>query len=228
MQRIANTFYTYFSKGRKRHKYTQKMLEQRIGEINLSCVKNIMRSHKLGKEFTPANGSMEDICMHAGGITRPSQTAASYIGQLFEKVQVHWFTATSTPCVSIYKPVFLQAGLPKLNLTPKEFYDSSSIWWIHEKLQRKMLGSFKEHLPKIREKADSMEAYFEHKAKELRNDFLNGRTTLEELRKLTEEAFLKSAEFETSFSNQIKTSRTLNIIFELYWRKWNSEARIKS
>lgn len=222
----SDTFYTYFSKGRERHRYTQKLLEQKAGEIDLSYVKSIMRSHKLGKEFTPVKGSMEDICMHAGGITRPSQTAASYVGQLFEKVQVHWFTATSTPCISVYKPVFLQAGLPKLNLTPGELYDANSIWWVHEKFQRKMLGSFKEYFPKIREQIGSMEAYFEHKAEELRNDFLNGKATPEELRKLTEEAFLKSVEFERSFSNQVKTKRTINLLFELQWRKWNSEAKI--
>lgn len=222
----SDVFYTYFSKGRERHKYTQKLLEQKLGEIDLNYIKNIMRSHYLGKEFTPAKGSMKDICMHAGGITRPSQTAASYVGQLFEKVQINWFTATSTPCISAYKPVFLQAELPKVKLTPSEFYDSSSIWWIHEKLHRKILGSYREYFQKIREKINTMEAYFQKRAEELRNDFLEGKATPEELRKLTEDAFLESVEFEKSFTDKIGTKRTLNLFFELHWKKWNSEAKL--
>ncbi len=145
----SDRFYTHFSMGRERHAYTQSCLKQKTGEIDTCFVKNIMRSHRLGENFTPAKGSIRDICMHAGLLTRPSQTAASYVGQLFEKVQIHWFTATSSPCISFYKPVFMEAGLPDLKLTPSRFYDSDSIWWIHEKLSRMMLGSFKEYFLKI-------------------------------------------------------------------------------
>ncbi|MEM3257769.1 MAG: C69 family dipeptidase [Thermoproteota archaeon] len=221
----SDKLYTYFSKGRNRHKYTQKLLEKKIGEIDLNYVKSIMRSHHI-EEFIPAKGSMEDICMHAGGITRPSQTTASYIGQLFKEIQVHWFTATSTPCISAYKPVFIQAGLPNLKLTPSEFYDSSSIWWIHEKMYRKMLGSFKEYFPMVKEKIDSMETYFQKRAEKLRDNLLDGKTTPKELRKLTDEAFSTSVEFERSFCNEAEARKTLNLFFELYWKKWNSEAKI--
>jgi dipeptidase len=221
----SDKFYTHFARGRERQAYTQGLLEQKTGEIDVHIVKNIMRSHRLGENFTPAKGSMRDVCMHAGVLTRPSQTAASYVGQLFEKVQIHWFTATSTPCISVYKPVFMEAGLPDLKLVPDRLYDSDSVWWIHERLSRRMLGSFKEYFLKIRSQVESLEAYLHSKAEELRSRFLEGEASVEELKRLTEEAFAKSLELEKGFINEVKPKPS-GLLFELYWRKVNSEAKM--
>lgn len=221
----SDRFYTHFARGRERHAYTQSCLEQKIGEVDVHFVKKIMRSHMLGESFTPAKGSMRDICMHAGILTRPSQTAASYVGQLFEKVQIHWFTATSTPCISVYKPVFIEAGLPGLKLTPSRLYDSDSIWWVHEKLSRRMLGSFKEYFPKIRSQIESLEAYLHPKAEELRSGFLKGEASAEELKNLTLEAFEKSLGLEKNFIDEVRP-RPSGFLSELYWRKANSEAKM--
>ncbi|MEM2931153.1 MAG: C69 family dipeptidase, partial [Thermoproteota archaeon] len=221
----SDWFYTHFARGRERQAYTQGCLERNMGEIDVYLVKNIMRSHMLGESFTPAKGSMRDICMHAGILTRPSQTTASYVGQLFEKVQIHWFTATSTPCISVYKPVFMEAGLPNLKLTPERLYDSSSIWWRHEKLGRRMLGSFKEYFSKIRGQMESLETHLHSKAEELRLAFLNGKTSPEELKSLTGDAFAKSLRLEESLISEIRP-KSSGLLFEPYWRKVNSEAKI--
>ncbi|MCS7139009.1 MAG: peptidase U34, partial [Crenarchaeota archaeon] len=186
----------------------------------------IMRSHRLGENFTPAKGSMRDICMYAGPVTRPSQTASSYIGQLFEKVPVHWFTATSTPCISIYKPVFMESGLPNLKLTPEKLYDPASIWWIHEKLNRRMMGSFKEYFPKIRKQIKEVEAFLHLEAEKARFSFLNGEASMEDLKSLTNEAFVKSLEIEKVLIDEVKL-RPSNPLFDLYWRKVNSEAKMQ-
>ncbi|MGQ9479365.1 MAG: C69 family dipeptidase [Thermoproteota archaeon] len=223
---FSDFFYTHFARGRERYAYTQGLLKQKTGEIDISLIKQIMRTHMLGEKFTPAKGSMRDICMHAGPLTRPSQTAASYIGQLFEKIQIHWFTAASTPCISTYKPVFFQAGLPDLKLTPEESYDAESVWWIHERLSRKMIGSFKENFPKIRGEIESMEKSFHMEAERLRMNMIEGKGSLEELKRLTEEAFKKSMELEESFVSSVRPKAT-GILFELYWRKVNSNAKMR-
>lgn len=221
----SDRFYTHFARGKERRAYTQSRLEQKKGEIDVFFIKDIMRSHVLGESFTPSKGSMRDICMHAGILTRPSQTAASYIGQLFEKTQINWFTATSTPCISVYKPVFMEAGLPDLKLTPSRLYDRDSVWWIHERLSRRMLGSFKEYFPKIRSRIESLEAHLQSRAVELRSSFLSGETTVEELGKLTREAFARSLELEEGFIDMVKPKAS-GLAFELYWKKVNSEAKI--
>ncbi|MGB9717802.1 MAG: C69 family dipeptidase [Thermoproteota archaeon] len=221
----SDWFYTHFARGRERHAYTQGFLERNMGEIDVYLVKDIMRSHMLGGGFTPAKGSMRDICMHAGPVTRPSQTTASYIGQLFEKTPIHWFTATSTPCVSVYKPVFMEAGLPDFKLTPNRLYDPDSIWWVHEKLSRRMLGCFQEYFSKIRSQVESLESRFHLKAEELRLSFLNGEASPEELRRLTQESFAESLDLEKSLINEVKPKPS-SPLFQLYWGKVNSEAKI--
>jgi len=221
----SDWFYTHFARGRERRAYTQSCLEQRIGEIDLALVKSIMKSHRLGEKFIPAKGSMRDVCMHAGILTRPSQTSASYIGQLFEKTPIHWFTATSTPCISVYKPVFMEAGLPDFKLTPSSFYDSDSIWWTHERLSRKMLGSFKQYFSKMREQIEPIEGLLHKEAEEARSRFLNGNASSKELERLTYKAFEKSLELEKNFINEVKASSP-GFLFGLYWKRINSEARI--
>jgi dipeptidase len=51
-----------------------------------------------------------DICMHAGGITRPSQTTASMVAALRpgEPPEIY-VTGTSAPCLSLFQPVDFQS-----------------------------------------------------------------------------------------------------------------------
>ena len=45
------------------------MLKNKIGEIVVWDILDILRSH-FKEYYHPAKGSMKDICMHYGGITR--------------------------------------------------------------------------------------------------------------------------------------------------------------
>jgi len=57
----SDLFYTFFAKGRIRQKYTQRKLEEKIGEIDFTYIKKIMRSHYTDLDYTPVRGSMKDI-----------------------------------------------------------------------------------------------------------------------------------------------------------------------
>ena len=47
-----------------------------------------------------------DVCMHAGGLTRPSQTTASMLAALQpDKPPEIYFTGTSAPCLSLFQPI---------------------------------------------------------------------------------------------------------------------------
>jgi len=50
--------------------------------------------------------SNADVCMHANGILRPSQTTQSMITRLSPKTQNVWMTGGAAPCVSLFKPLF--------------------------------------------------------------------------------------------------------------------------
>jgi dipeptidase len=68
-----------------------------------------LRRHASETEDLARHGNA-DICMHAGGPTRPSQTTASMIAALRagEPPEIY-VTGTSAPCLSLFQPVSFQA-----------------------------------------------------------------------------------------------------------------------
>lgn len=131
----SDWFYTRFSHGRERRQYTYSMLRNKIGEIVVWDILDILRSHS--KEYYhPAKGSMKDICMHYGGITRPSQTASSMIVLLSGNKQLILITGVSNPCLSMYKPFILGIKFPGEEVKPTNKYDQNNYWWRHEYLHR--------------------------------------------------------------------------------------------
>ena len=72
---------------------------------SLAALAANLRSHQTDDDNFARHGN-GDVCMHAGGLTRPSQTCGSMIvklksGQLPEVMA----TGTSAPCLSLFKPV---------------------------------------------------------------------------------------------------------------------------
>jgi len=105
---FSDWFYTHFAHGKDRRAFTYRKLKENEGKITLEYMMEILRSHSF-ESYSPEKGSMKDICMHYGGLTRPSQTASSQISELGKGM--HWFTGTSLPCLSIFKPIFFETPL---------------------------------------------------------------------------------------------------------------------
>ncbi len=220
----SDRLYTWIARGRERQMYTQRMLEERAGSIDLAYVMRIMRSHHGGPGFEPPRGSMRDVCMHAGGFTRPSQTVGSQVSLLYGKVGIHWFTATSTPCISIYKPVFIEAGLPDLGPKPGGTYDPRTVWWRHERLYRSMVCSYRRYAPGFMREIRAIEVELERRAMEARSRYLEGDFDENSLLELSTSAFKKAEALEEKLSNRVKPGVCLNPLFLLYWRRVNKQA----
>ncbi len=221
----SDPFMTKLARGRERHRFTQGMLEKRFGSIDLAYVIGIMRSHSRDPHFEPPKGSMRDICMHAGGLTRPSQTVGSQVSLLYEKAAVHWFTATSTPCISAYKPVFIEAGLPDLGPKPTGTFDPRTVWWRHEALHRKMLCSYRRYALELRGRIKVLERELRAEALDARAKYLAGEVDEKGLLKLTRKAFEASAALEREFMERVKPGRCLNPFFAFYWWRVNRQAK---
>ena len=101
---------------------------------------SLMRSHGEDEwpRYSPINGAMAAPCMHAGGVLAASQTTASWVAELRSGEAVHWATATSAPCTSLFKPVRVEEPLD-LGPTPTDRFDDRTIWWRHERLHRMVL-----------------------------------------------------------------------------------------
>lgn len=96
----------------------------------------ILRDHgaQVAPNYSLVNGAMSAPCMHAGGLVTSSQTTASWVSDLRSE-PLHWVTATSAPCTSIYKPVRVDTAVD-IGPRPDNHADASSVWWRHEDLHR--------------------------------------------------------------------------------------------
>ena len=222
----SDRLYTRVAKGRERQAYTQRALEEAKGAIDFRFAASLLRSH--AKEpYDPSKGSNADVCMHAGGYTRPSQTAASMIAILYEEAPLVFATGTSTPCISEFKPLFPTAGLPDLGPQPGGVWDGGrSYWWRHELLSRRLACSYSRYAPAIRRDMLELEERYYARAVEARERLLRGEASPEELRRLTREAFEEAAKLEEKWLAAVKPSPCLNPLYALFWRRVNRAARI--
>jgi len=94
------------------------LLNENVGKITPSLMMEFLREHQAG------------ICMHGGFESTGSQV--SHLRK--EKKSIHWFTGTTLPCVSIYKPyTFPIEGQKVMEAGPYSSIDPSWFWCKHTK-----------------------------------------------------------------------------------------------
>jgi len=103
------------------------------------------------------NGGMAAPCMHAGGVVASSQTTASWVADLRPHSIRHWVTGTSAPCTALFKPVRVEDALD-LGPLPTDRADAGSLWWRHERLQRRVMRDPVRLRPLFTAERDSLEA----------------------------------------------------------------------
>ena len=111
-------------------------------------------------DWTPADTVGRTICMHAAQGARRSQTVGSMVSELDGAASVHWVTGTSAPCLSLFKPVLFETGLPTQGARPTDRYDPESLWWVHERLHRAALDDFAGCLAALAPERDRLEQAF--------------------------------------------------------------------
>jgi dipeptidase len=102
-------------------------------------VASALRDHGRSRwpEYEWHRGAMRAPCMHAGGLLAASQTTASMVLELTLSGLRGWATATSAPCLSVFKPFRVTDPLdvgPTPGLEPDD-----SLWWTHERLHRAVM-----------------------------------------------------------------------------------------
>ncbi len=135
-------------------------IEQSIGNNpTIPDMFKLLRLHKDGNiypQYHWLHGGMDAPCMHAGGLFLNYQTTSSWVSELSSKHCLHWVTATSTPCISLFKPVdILQPLSEKFCNTNNEL--NNVFWWTHEKFQRLVMKDPKNTFPIFFEEKEQVE-----------------------------------------------------------------------
>ena len=119
-----------------------------------------LRDHGPGglPRFSVVNGALDAPCAHAGGIVTSTQTTASWVADLRDRTApLHWATATSAPCTSIFKPVRVDEPTD-IGPTPSDHDDPRTLWWRHERLHRSVMADPQTLLPRFTHVRDRVEA----------------------------------------------------------------------
>lgn len=142
-QAFSDTFYTYMSSCKIRQTQSSIVGNENEGHFLPAHAMQILASHYPpdNADFLPQKASTKCICMHATGITNPSQTVGSMVAELRpNKAHTVWVTGTSMPCLSVFKPLFFTGNaLPgKWAILPDTHADNS-LWWQAETLHRRAI-----------------------------------------------------------------------------------------
>lgn len=135
--------YSRFTSGgdiRQACTYHRLMLSDgKIGRADLFAALRDHAGQKLGKGLR-----VQMPCAHASWPKRrrSGQTTGSMVSRLSANGSLHWLTGTSSPCLSVFKPLVLGSDPISTGPLPGENFDPASLWWQHERLHRLTLGDY--------------------------------------------------------------------------------------
>ncbi len=224
----SEPIYTTFAAGRSRQACTTMGLKGQIGRITAQSMMKILRAHT--REIKPVWSpdrriTGADVCMHAGwGPIRENQTAGSMVSVLREGgLSEHWLTATAVPCTSLFKPVWLDAGMPDTGISPKGVYDQAALYWRHEALQREIARDYQTRIGALHPQQENFEAEFILLAEKAAN------TPAQERREISESAFRKADEIEKNWHEEVaamKLTKKNRLLYRAAWKQLDAQAKM--
>jgi hypothetical protein len=125
-------------------------------------------------------------------------------------------------CYGVFKPVWMDAGLPTLGPIPGGEYNAESLWWRHEALHRAVLCDYAARLSSYRAERDRLEQEFIESAAGCLG------SSREERAHFTQKCFEISAEATDRWTNQARSLAIQNptpILAQLAWRGFNHQAK---
>ena len=213
--------------GRARCARGQSLLDARRGRLGAGDMMAILRDHgpEADPAWTPAQTVGRTICMHAGEGLRRSQSVGSMVCDLTQGRAVHWITASSAPCLSVFKPVLFETGLPEQGAAPTDDADAASRWWRHERIHRAALDDYADVLASFAPTRDALEASFRQRLGEV----LSAETSPSDLKTVVQICWADADAAEAALQDQLLASRPTRPprgAFAQSWRRLNKAAGI--
>ncbi|MEN7549513.1 C69 family dipeptidase [Rapidithrix thailandica] len=169
------------SKNTIREQLLQKQAQKADGQFDIRNAITLLSTHHLDQgKFNPSKANYKCACRHATGRMNPYQTNASMVVELrTSQIATTWYTGTSNPCLSLYKPVYIPGNNLYEGLTqvPGPFKDES-LWWQAEIFFREVSKNYK-----------SAKALFEKERQQIQKEWLEKDQILLQNKNTKEEAF---------------------------------------
>lgn len=225
---IASPDREHIGNAGRRQGHSMALLMSRSGALDVADMMRVLRDHGSNDCFHPQwraeCATTRTVCMHAGADDRPGQTVGSWVSELHADGCVHWVTATSAPCISIFKPVIFGLPLPSAGARPNDRFDARTLWWRHERLHRRALaGEFAGFLEEIRPERDALEAQFQQRTREL----LRGGADAERSR-IIEQCWREAGEMEDRWAARLAPPRRQrDTAFDSGWKAMNRLAGLE-
>ncbi|MFY9224537.1 MAG: C69 family dipeptidase [Blastocatellia bacterium] len=135
---FSSWFLTYFSGAKQRLNTSYCTLSNLLHQTTTSIndLFNGLRTHSQtgNSRFQRSN---KDVCMHACGYVRRGQTCGSLVANITS--QQYFFTGTSAPCLSVFKPVNFDYTKNFGVLTLEKDWLVPTLWQKHEYIHRHFL-----------------------------------------------------------------------------------------
>jgi dipeptidase len=159
---FSDILYTKVGRASQRRECSGSLVEAAKGNLTVEKAIQILQTHNLpDPEFQPKKATTASLCMHATGLTNPSQTTGSMVAEVRRNSpSTVWLTGTSMPCLSVFVPFFLGTDALKDFQQPSSTSDSS-LWWEAEKVHQWICKDYQKR-----------KSEFWPLAKQLQNEFL--------------------------------------------------------
>lgn len=223
----SDFLYSNFSQAAKRRSCSYDYLQKHAGEIDLSDTLDLLRMHNADDAHWAVDRSLTEwtVCVHKGfGPIRASQSVASLVCRLSEAGDLHLATGTSAPCLSLFKPIWMEAGLPESCAPkPQGQYDAQSIWWQHELLHREVLKDFDNRGRIIHAERDQFERKWIDTALNV------SRKSVKEKKQITDQAFQEAKSLTQNWYEKIKQQPVVSrnaFYYTSEWQTLNRKAHI--
>lgn len=143
--------------GMVRQNSSMRFLEEQKGSINVASTVEILSCHTTEHPFTQGNFS---VCKHAEGADRPHQTTSSLVAVLKGEESILWGSGMSIPCISLYKPFWLDVFSSRSVFSYGEQEKGRQYWLRREQLNRRILSGCIEEEGYQKEKDQLQRSWF--------------------------------------------------------------------
>lgn len=213
--KLTEPVYTFFSGSKQRLQSSYNSMQEPIDTEKMMAA--LRSHHPKDHDCVFKRGSVRSVCMHAGGIVG-DHTTGSLVAVLREnKPSTLWVTGSSTPCISCFKPVFVEidSGSPVF----EDETQSKAYWLKREAIHRSILAGVIDPI-RLSSNWDTLEKKWITQESEL---FNNDNINLQDLKQFCIEAAKEEEKMVLEFSTSKECNIPLKGRFNRYWNRKNSE-----